>query len=201
MKVKLLSRLFSLLIVAIMLISCTNSVFAAAPKVDELLKLANEEGILVKAICAMPKAYDDPAKVQKLMDFYAGEIMLKQLPDYQSGKLDAATFKDSLEKLAVMRKEIKQIADPESLKIKIWPEGKMPVIVPYTSDPVGMYWDRPGFEPYIVPYLLDGNVNPKGAVIICPGGGFFVRTEPAEGDYYAKYFNSKVIRLLYCIIG
>ena len=112
---------------------------------------------------------------------------------YRNGQFeDTTTFAGMLDTLTETRKAVQQVVpDIESMKTYIWPRGYVPSVTKYTSDPTTQYFDAPGFEPYLVPYLVDSRVKPKGAVIICPGGGYQIRSESFEGEDSAKYFNSQ----------
>lgn len=55
-------------------------------------------------------------------------------------------------------------------KIMLWPEGKMPALGNYTENPDYRYNHDPEFEPYMYPILVEENVTPKGAVVVCAGG-------------------------------
>ncbi len=59
--------------------------------------------------------------------------------------------------------------------MNIWDDGKMP------------YYDETNeFIPYLTPYTIDGA---KGAVLVCPGGGYAMRAEH-EGNVIAEWLNS-----------
>ena len=54
--------------------------------------------------------------------------------------------------------------------IYLWPEGKMPQLTEYTDNSEYLYNHDPDFVPYMHEMLLDEDVEPKGAVILCGGG-------------------------------
>ncbi|WP_219838209.1 alpha/beta hydrolase [Paenibacillus sp. R14(2021)] len=67
------------------------------------------------------------------------------------------------------------MAGPQNTLIKLWPEGA-PNAAGMTDE------DRPA----LTPYLVEGS---KGAVIVCPGGGYGMRADH-EGDPIALWLNS-----------
>jgi acetyl esterase/lipase len=63
--------------------------------------------------------------------------------------------------------------------IPLWPEGKTPGFRPEYGQP----------EPSVVPFLLDKAGGPRGAVIVCPGGGYEFKA-PHEGRPVARMLNA-----------
>lgn len=63
--------------------------------------------------------------------------------------------------------------------IPLWPEGKTPGFRSEYGQP----------EPSIVPFLLDGAKGPRGAVVVCPGGGCEFKA-PHEGRPVARMLNA-----------
>lgn len=64
---------------------------------------------------------------------------------------------------------IKPLENPQ-LPVYLWPEGKMPQKTVYTENPEHKYSHDPDLKPCIYEVLLPEDVEPKGAVVICPGG-------------------------------
>ena len=54
--------------------------------------------------------------------------------------------------------------------ILLWPEGKVPTLTEYTDNSEYLYNHNPDFAPYLHEMLVDEDVTPKGAVVICGGG-------------------------------
>ena len=51
--------------------------------------------------------------------------------------------------------------------------------------------DENGFQPHLVAYILDpADGTPRPAVLICPGGGYEVRSEYGEGERYAMPYTA-----------
>jgi acetyl esterase/lipase len=63
--------------------------------------------------------------------------------------------------------------------IPLWPAGKTPGFRPEYGQP----------EPSIVPFLLDKGEKPRGAIIVCPGGGYEFKA-PHEGRPIARMLNA-----------
>ena len=62
--------------------------------------------------------------------------------------------------------------------IPLWPEGQTPGYQAGYGQP----------EPSIVPFLLKNGASPRGAVIVCPGGGYVLKA-PHEGRPVARMLN------------
>jgi acetyl esterase/lipase len=71
-----------------------------------------------------------------------------------------------------------QIRIPEPLPLPLWPAGTVP----------GSLGDAPVDVPTITPYLLPPGERPRGAVVVCPGGGY-ARLAPHEGEPVARWLN------------
>lgn len=117
---------------------------------------------------------------------------------------------DLLVRLAVMAEEIEGLDSTEEIrkrldafralrlqiegmrqekeKIMLWPEGRMPVRTEYHDNSAYRYNHNPDFQPFLYEMLVGEEVEPKGAVILCPGGdhGFTVL---CEGYQVALDFN------------
>lgn len=65
--------------------------------------------------------------------------------------------------------------DPDAELIYLWAEGNMPTVTSYTVNN-GNYQDDPDFRPNMIWYPVPGNVEVKGAVMVCPGGAFMFRS-------------------------
>lgn len=63
--------------------------------------------------------------------------------------------------------------------IPLWERGRTPGFVPEYGQP----------EPSIVPFLLDKGKTPRGAVVVCPGGGYEFKA-PHEGRPIARMLNA-----------
>lgn len=61
----------------------------------------------------------------------------------------------------------------------LWEPGNAPAQTEYTVNPGG-YFDEPDFRPYITSYPVPEGMEPKGAVLICPGGAFQFRSDQPE---------------------
>ena len=61
------------------------------------------------------------------------------------------------------------------MTINLWPENQ----IPYYNEDID-------FIPYITPYIKEGA---KGAVLVCPGGGY-ARRAPHEGNRIGEWLNS-----------
>lgn len=70
---------------------------------------------------------------------------------------------------AAKRSSIRPLPDaPE--RIYLWPEGKMPQLTEYKENPDYRYNHDPDFKPYMFEMLVPEDVEPKGAVVLIPGG-------------------------------
>jgi len=65
---------------------------------------------------------------------------------------------------------------PLSGTVNLWYSGRIPATTRNASNS-----DGPDFIPNMEVFTVDKNVNPKGAVIICPGGAFIFRSVQNEG--------------------
>jgi acetyl esterase/lipase len=63
--------------------------------------------------------------------------------------------------------------------IPLWPRGETPRFVAEYGQP----------EPSVVPFLLEKGDLPRGAVVVCPGGGYEFKA-PHEGRPIARWLNS-----------
>jgi acetyl esterase/lipase len=63
--------------------------------------------------------------------------------------------------------------------IPLWPAGKTPGFKPEFGQP----------EPSLAPFLLEKTDQPRGAVIVCPGGGYEFKA-PHEGRPVARMLNA-----------
>ena len=55
-------------------------------------------------------------------------------------------------------------------KIRLWPEGKIPVSADYTDNSDYRYNHDPDFVPYMLEMLIPEDESPKGAIVMCSGG-------------------------------
>ena len=67
----------------------------------------------------------------------------------------------------------------------LWELGNAPAQTEYTVNHGG-YFDEPDFRPYITSYPVPEGMEPKGAVLICPGGAFQFRSDQPEGVEVAE---------------
>lgn len=84
-----------------------------------------------------------------------------------------------------MSEEMKQLLDDWKSEmstdpgIALWEKGETPAYNPELDQA----------EPSIVPFLLPVGKRPRGAVIVCPGGGFRIKA-PHEGRPIARWLNN-----------
>ncbi|MBS5725015.1 MAG: alpha/beta hydrolase [Clostridiales bacterium] len=62
----------------------------------------------------------------------------------------------------------------------LWEQGNAPAVTEYTVNNGG-YFDDPDFRPYLTSFPVPQGVEVKGAVLICPGGAFQIRSDQPEG--------------------
>ena len=73
----------------------------------------------------------------------------------------------------------------EQQTLYLWEEGRAPAVTQYTVNN-GNYSDDPDFRPYLTFYPVPEGTAVKGAVLICPGGAFMVRSDGPEGVAVAQ---------------
>lgn len=88
-----------------------------------------------------------------------------------------------------LRETMVSKTETESKRIYLWPRGKVPAVTEYTENTDFQYADMPGFEPYMLEMLVDGDVEVKGALILCAGGGHMYRSNIEETYEVALEFN------------
>lgn len=76
-----------------------------------------------------------------------------------------------------------------SKRICLWPRGKVPAFTEYTGNPDFQYADMPEFEPYLLEMLIHESEKPKGAILLCAGGGHMYRSNIEEAYEAALEFN------------
>ncbi|MHC1770935.1 MAG: alpha/beta hydrolase [Flexilinea sp.] len=69
----------------------------------------------------------------------------------------------------------------------LWEKGNTPSTTVYTENK-GNYADPPNFRPYMVYFPAKGDTAVKGAILICAGGAFTVRSDFNEGTPVAEAF-------------
>ena len=87
------------------------------------------------------------------------------------------------------RLSMEPAADPAGNRIYLYEEGNVPVSTEYTENAGYAYADDPGFVPYMLECLLDEGTEPKGAVILCAGGGHVYRSNVEEAYESALALN------------
>lgn len=78
----------------------------------------------------------------------------------------------------------------EQQTLYLWEEGRAPAVTQYTVNN-GNYSDDPNFRPYLTFYPVPEGTAVKGAVLICPGGAFMVRSDGPEGVAVAQALNQR----------
>lgn len=78
----------------------------------------------------------------------------------------------------------------EQQTLYLWEEGRVPAVTQYTVNN-GNYSDDPDFRPYLTFYPVPEGREIKGAVLICPGGAFMVRSDGPEGVAVAQALNQR----------
>lgn len=76
----------------------------------------------------------------------------------------------------------------ENQMLYLWEEGNAPTVTDYTVND-GNYFDEPDFRPCITTFPAADGVSVKGAVLICAGGGFNIRSDQLEGTPIAEEFS------------
>lgn len=74
---------------------------------------------------------------------------------------------------------------PLSGKIELWSKDNIPAVTRNANNS-----DGPGFIPNLEVFTVADGVEPKGAVMICPGGAFMFRSMQNEGYDIAKMLTS-----------
>lgn len=127
----------------------------------------------------------DLAELRHLLDVHWGTYTQLIIPDM-------VTEEEARELLKVWhntRVTMEPVTDVESARIYLWPEGQVPTITEYTDNSGYMYADDPGFQPYMIPSLVEGEA--KGAVIVACGGGHVFRSAIEEGYEVCKALNEQ----------
>lgn len=101
-------------------------------------------------------------------------------------------MRDRLQKWHDLREtNMANAEEAESKRIYLWPKGQVPTTTEYTVNEGYQYSDWPDFEPYMLEFLVDDSVEPKGAVLIFAGGGYQYRSNVEEGYEVAKALNTR----------
>lgn len=113
-------------------------------------------------------------------------VLTKLLREIENGTID-----DVKEKIPVFSNMLDKIAPVDNPKerIYLWTEGNMPAETDYTDPADYRYNHGPDFKPYMIEMLVDQDVTPKGAILICAGGDHGDATVP-EGYQCAMDLNS-----------
>lgn len=70
-------------------------------------------------------------------------------------------------------------------KVNLWEKGNIPTVTPNVNNS-----DGPDFIPNLEVFTVSDDVQPKGAVMICPGGAFMFRSMQNEGYDIADMLTS-----------
>lgn len=85
-----------------------------------------------------------------------------------------------LDETVEIRRNMERVRSYEDTMWKLWP-----AVMPMTESSEDLdftdAYDNPGFEPYLVPYLLDDQAAVKGNLIVIAGGGYSGRNNWNEG--------------------
>lgn len=150
--------------------------------------------------------FDKKARIEKVLPLFAEEKHKSvplfenclQYPIEKLVELDRLTneilwecpleeIPEKIEKYAAFRDSIQRIpGSPEPLPL--WPEGKMPAETEYTDNSDFRYNHDPDFKPFFYEMLIPEEAQPKGAIVVCPGGD---HGEPtlSEGYQVCKEMN------------
>lgn len=111
---------------------------------------------------AAPFFEDAPCyKLEQLLQFQKAFRLLA----YESTDMNIQEHMDAFE---VIMKQMKKIScAPE--RVYLWNEENMPSLGSYTENENLRYNHDPDFRPYLYEILIDEQVQPKGAVIVCAG--------------------------------
>ena len=94
-----------------------------------------------------------------------------------------------VDKLKQLRSQLVQVVDdPEDVCWYIWGDNMAQAPDAASYDYTHMF-DGEGFQPFLLPYLLEDQTQVKGNVIIIAGGGFTQRCNDIEGYPVAEIFN------------
>lgn len=181
-----MKRLLSyLLILGLLLVSMSGTALAMSG--DELQAFYDYEMEQARYIVNRGAAYE----YEGLLDYnhYWFQKVYLAIEKGSTSLAEVEGIEDILNVLKEKREGLVQIVDdPEDVCWYLWDDN-----LPQAED-AGAYdytnkFDLPGFKPFLVPYLLDDQVNVKGNVIIIAGGGFNQRCNDGEGYNVAQFMN------------
>lgn len=102
---------------------------------------------------------------------YELKELLKVQQAFRKVAYDSKTdeLEKNLETLEALMNGLKPVENAPK-RIYLWKKGNMPSLGTYTKNEGMRFNHDPEFEPYLYEILVDENVQPKGAVVVCAGG-------------------------------
>lgn len=93
--------------------------------------------------------------------------------------------------LKALREKVVQIADPESVSLYMWSDGKMAVEDGMDKKEFFATFDEPDFKPFLVTYMVKDQSLVKGNIIVIAGGAYTNRANYEEAYNTAELFRAQ----------